>query len=147
MHSSTLRSSPASGLRFAVLCAVLTGCARSEFGWRVAPSLIRSDRATIPAVQIPDTMTAGEPDTVIIWTQSGGCTRKGPTQIISYDTVVTIRLFDSLLVRGPHGPPDYACPLIRSFAWRRVEIRFSHPGQGVVRVVGTDTTQHAVVVQ
>ena len=87
------------------------------------------------------------PDTVIIWTQSGGCTRKGPTQIISYDTVVTIRLFDSLLVRGPHGPPDYACPLIRSFARRRVEIRFSHPGQGVVRVVGTDTTQHAVVVQ
>ena len=147
MTSSTLHFLPASVLRFAALWAVLTGCARSEFGWRVAPSLIRSDRATIPAVQVPDTMAAGQPDTVIIWTLSGGCTRKGPTQIVSDDTLVTIRLFDSLLVRAPPGPPDYACPSIRSFGRRLVEIRFSHPGQGVVRVVGTDTTQHAVVVR
>ena len=137
--------SPASVLRLAALCTgALTACARSEFGWRVAPSPISSPRPTMPAVQIPDTMTAGVPDTVFIWTESGGCTRRGPTDVRSDGVVVTIRLFDSLLVRAPHG---YGCTDDLRHGQRPVEIRFAHPGLGVVRVVGTDTTEHHVLVK
>ena len=145
VRSYILGCSPASVLRLAALCTgALIACARNEFGWRVAPSPISSPRATMPAVQVPDTMTAGVPDTVFIWTESGGCTREGPTDVRSDSVVVTIRLFDSLLVRAPS---NYACTSDQRFGRRHVQIRFAHSGLGVVRVVGTDTTEHRVQVK
>ena len=89
-------------------------------------------------------MTAEVPDTVLIWTESGGCTRGGPTEIRSDGLVVTIRLLDSLLVRAPR---NYGCTDDARYGQRRVEIRFARPGIGVVRVIGTDTTEHRVLVR
>jgi len=145
MHSSALESWPRSVLHLLAVCIGASGgCARSELGWQVAPSLIRSDRSTMRAVHVPDTMTAGVADTAIIWTKSGGCTRRGPTDIVSSGPLVTIRLFDSVLVRQPD---DYACPAVLRFARRVVAIRFSQPGASLVRVVGTDTTESHVLVR
>ena len=89
-------------------------------------------------------MTTAVVDTVRIWTKSGGCTRQGPTEVTSEGLVVTIRVFDSVLV---HAPRDYGCPDIERFGRRAVAIRFSQPGLGVVRVVGADTTTRRVLIR
>ena len=117
-------------------CAFLAACAIIQSDWRLEPSPIGTDRATLPAVQIPDTVTAGVPDTVVVWTKGGGCTRRAAAQVASDDLVVTVRLFDSILVRMRENE---ACPAVAWVARRPVVIRFSQPGVGTIRVVGKDT--------
>ncbi len=85
--------------RLSLVCASAAACAIFQSDWRLEPSPIGTDRATLPAVQIPDTVTAGVPETVVVWTKGGGCTRRAVPQVASDDLLVTIRLFDSIVVR------------------------------------------------
>jgi len=128
---------------FALGSAVLAACA-AKVGWRLIPSPIVSPGKPLPAVRVPDTMKVGLPDTVIVWTRGGGCTRTVPPQVTGDDLQVTIRLFDSVLVRQPD---DYACPAVRWDARRTTAIRFARAGAALVRVVGSDTSDHVVVVR
>lgn len=128
-----------------VLVAFLLGaCATSQLTWRLAPSVIYSERSDVPAVQVPDTITSGVATTIHISTKSGGCTRRGPTVVTSGDHLVTVRLFDSVLVRRPD---DYVCPLILNLSRLPVVVRFSTPGLGLLRVIGADTIEHHVMIR
>ncbi len=122
--------------RLSLLCASVAACAISQSDWRLEPSPIGTDRATLPAVEIPDTVTAGVPETVVVWTKGGGCTRRVAPQVASDDLLVTIHLYDSILVRIRDNE---ACPAVAWMARRPVVIHFSQPGVGTVRVVGRDT--------
>jgi hypothetical protein len=127
------------------VCAFLGACAILRSDWSLEPSPIGTDRATLPAVEIPDTVTAGVPDTVVVWTKGGGCTRRSAPQVASGDLLVTVRLFDSVLVRMRDSE---ACPAVAWVARRPVAIHFSQRGVGTVRVVGKDTVvEHRVVVR
>src|SRR5207247_8652557 len=70
-------------IRLIVLCASVAACAMFQPDWRLAPSVIGSDRPTLPAVDIPDTLTAGVPATVTAWTKMGweGCERPGTARV------------------------------------------------------------------
>src|SRR5437762_13150961 len=85
--------------RLSLVCASVAACAIFQSDWRLEPSPIGTDRATLPAVQIPDTVMAGVPETVVVWTKGGGCTRRAAPQVASDDLLATIRLFDSIVVR------------------------------------------------
>src|SRR5438445_6649564 len=95
-------------IRLIVLCTSVAACAIFQPDWRLAPSVIGSDRPTLPAVDVPDTLTAGVPATVTAWTKMGweGCERPGTARVTSDDLPVTIRLFDSVARRGENeaGP-------------------------------------------
>jgi len=119
-----------------LVCASVAACAVFQSDWRLEPSPIGTDRATLPAVEIPDTVTAGVPETVVVWTKGGGCTRRVAPQVASDDLLVTIRLYDSILVRIRDNE---ACPAVAWMARRPVVIHVSQPGVGTVRVVGRDT--------
>jgi len=121
----------------------VAACAIFQSDWRLEPSPIGTDRATLPAVQIPDTVTAGVPETVVVWTKGGGCTRRAVPQVASDDLLVTIRLFDSIVVRMRDNE---ACPAVAWMARRTAVIHFSQPGVGTVRVVGRDTVVERRVV-
>jgi hypothetical protein len=123
-------------------CALLAACA--PFAWRLDPSVIERPQANVPALQVPDSVTTGAPVTVTVWTKSGGCTRRGRTEVTTHDRVATIRLFDSVLVRSPD---DYACPSVLRFARNVFSVQFSHSGPAIVRVIGTDTLERAVVIR
>jgi len=107
--------------------------------------VIGSDRPTLPAVDVPDTLTAGVPATVTAWTKMGweGCERPGTARVTSDDLLVTVRLFDSVARMGE----DEACPSVLTFRRRTVVIRFSGSGLGTVRFVGRDTIERRVVVR
>ncbi len=62
--------------RVSLVCACVAACAIFQSDWRLEPSPIGTDRATLPAVQIPDTVMAGVPETVVVWTKGGGCKRR-----------------------------------------------------------------------
>lgn len=126
-----------SGLRrLTVAFACVVGCGIVQSDWRLEPSPLGSDRATLPAVQIPDTFSVGVPETVAVWTKGGGCTRRAAPQVKSDNLIVTIRLFDSIVVRMRDNE---ACPAVAWSARRAVPIHFSRPGVGTIRVVGRDT--------
>lgn len=132
--------------RLAVVCASLVACALSQSDWRLEPSPIGTDRATLPAVQIPDTMTAGVPETVVVWTKGGGCTRTAAPKVTSDNALVTISFFDSIVVRWRDTAE--ACPAVAWMARRKVAIHFSQLGIGIVRVLGKDTVvERSVVVR
>jgi len=124
-------------------CAILTACA-AKVAWRLNPSPIMSPGSHVPAVHMPDTMNAGSADTVVAWTGGGGCTRMAPARITQDDLHVTIQLFDSVLVRQPD---DYVCPAVRWDHRNTIAVRFSRPGVALVRVIGSDTIDHTVVVR
>ena len=130
-------------LRLSLVSACMAACAIFQSDWRLEPSPIGTDRATLPAVQIPDTVTAGVPETVAVWTKGGGCTRRAAPQVASDDLLVTVRLFDSILVQMQDNE---ACPAVAWMARRPVVIHFSQPGVGTVRVVGRDTVVERRVV-
>ena len=119
-----------------LVCASVAACAIFQSDWRLEPSPIGTDRPTLPAVQIPDTATAGVPETVVVWTKGGGCTRRAVPQVASDDLLVTVRLFDSIVVRMRDNE---MCPAVAWIARRPVVIHFLHHGVGTVRVVGRDT--------
>ena len=125
-------------------CALLAGCATSQLTWRLLPSVIEPPNPKATAIQVPDSAMAGAPMTIVVWTKGGGCMRKGRTEVTQRDRVATIRLFDSVLVRQPD---DYACPSVLWFARNVFVVQFSHPGAGVVRVMGTDTLERTLVVR
>ena len=123
-------------------CGLLVACA--AFAWRLTPSVIERPHDNVSAFQVlPDSVAIGAPVTVTVWTKSGGCTRKGHTDVRTRDRVATIRLFDSVLVRGPR---DLGCPSVLRFARNVFAIQFSDPGLAIVRVIGTDTLEQTVVV-
>jgi len=132
-------------IRLIVLCTSVAACAIFQPDWRLAPSVIGSDRPTLPAVDVPDTLTAGVPATVTAWTKMGweGCERPGTARVTSDDLLVTVRLFDSVARMGE----DEACPSVLTFRRRTVVIRFSGSGLGTVRFVGRDTIERRVVVR
>jgi hypothetical protein len=136
--------SPGPPGRWVLVASVWAACATSPVTWRLAPSVIYSDRPDLPAVQVPDTFISGIPATIHVAIKYGGCTRRGPTEVVSGDHLVTVRLFDSILVRRPD---DYPCFLILHLPRLPVVVRFSAPGPGVVRVLGTDTIEQHVVVR
>ena len=125
--------------------AALAACASGDV-WRLRPSPILSTGSSVPAVHVSDTMIAGATDTVAVWTRGGGCTRTVPPRITAGDLQVTIRLFDSVLVRWGDDSAS-ACPAVRWDARRTAAIHFSHPGRALVRVIGSDTIDHIVVVR
>ena len=143
MHSYLFHAAQRPSL-LVLVASLLAACATTELTWRLAPSSIHSDRSEVAAIQAPDTISNGVPTTIYIWTEYGGCTRRGLTKVTSGDHLVTIWLFDSVLVRQP---ADYYCPAILSFAPVPVVLHFSAPGPGLLRVIGTDTVQHRIVVQ
>ena len=122
--------------RLSLLSASVAACRIFHSDWRLELSPIGTDRATLPAVQILDTVTAGVLETVVVWTKGGGCTRRVAPQVASDDLLVTIHLYDSILVRIRDNE---ACPAVAWMARRPVVIHFSQPGVGTVRVVGRDT--------
>src|SRR2546429_681769 len=135
------------GIRDVAVTGVQT-CALPIFfqhDWQLAPSVIGSDRPTLPAVDVPDTLTAGVPATVTAWTKMGweGCERPGTARVTSDDLLVTVRLFDSVARRAE----DEACPSVLTHRRRTVVIRFSGSGLGTVRFVGRDTIERRVVVR
>ena len=138
-------ASPRLRVRLLVLCTSLAACAIFQPDWRLAPSVIGSDRPTLPAVDVPDTLTAGVPVTVTAWTKMGweGCERPGTARVTSDDLLVTVRLFDSVARRGENE----VCPSVLTFRRRTVVIRFSGSGLGTVRFVGRDTIERRVVVR
>ena len=89
-------------------------------------------------------MNAGAADTVVAWTRGGGCTRIVSPKVTEDDLHVTIQLFDSVLIRQPD---DYVCPAVRWDHRRTIAIRFSRAGVALVRVIGSDTVDHRVVVR
>jgi len=106
--------------------------------------VIERPQANVPALQVPDSATVGTPVSITVWTKSGGCTRRGRTEVTTRDLVATIRLFDSVLVKRPD---DYACPSVLRFARNVFSLQFSHSGAAIVRVIGTDTLERAVSVR
>ena len=123
-------------------CGVLAGCA--AFAWRLVPSVIERPHENVSAFQAPESVATFAPITVTVWTKSGGCTRRGRADVTTGDRVATIRLFDSVLVRSPD---DYACPDVLRFGRNTFTVQFSRPGTAIVRVIGTDTLERAVVVR
>src|SRR6266567_3539576 len=121
-------------IRLIVLCTSVAACAIFQHDWKLAPSVIGSDRPSLPAVDVPDTLTAGVPITVTAWTKMGweGCERPGTARVTSDDLLVTVRLFDSVARRGE----DEACPSVLTFRRRSVVIRFSVAGVGTVKIFG-----------
>src|SRR5207245_1582263 len=89
-------------IRLIVLCTSVAACAIFQPDWRLAPSVIGSDRLTLPAVDVPDTLTAGVPATVTAWTKMGweGCERPGTARVTSDDFLVTVRCEDRKSTRG-----------------------------------------------
>src|SRR5437879_12690072 len=85
-------------IRLIVLCTSVAACAIFQPDWRLAPSVIGSDRPTLPAVDVPDTLTAGVAATVTAWTKMGweGCDRPGTARVTSGALPVTVRLLGSL---------------------------------------------------
>lgn len=143
-HAALTPSRPR--LRLVLVCTSLAACAIFQHDWRLAPSAIGSDRSTLPAVDVPDTMTAGVPATVTAWTKMGweGCERPGTVRVTSDDLLVTVRLFDSVRVRFEENE---ACPSVLTHRRRTAVIRFSGAGSGTVRFVGKDTIERRVVVR
>ena len=126
-------------------CAILTACAARAL-WRLTPSPIISPGSSLPAVHVPDTMNVGVPDTVTVWTSGGGCTRFVAPHITSDDLQVTIRLLDSVSVWAPDDTVA-VCPAVRLDHRNKVVISFARPGTALVRVIGSDTSLHSVVVR
>src|SRR5438046_8929852 len=106
-------ASPRPRARLLVLCTSLAACAIFQHDWRLAPSVIGSDRPTLPAVDVPDTLTAGAPATVTAWPKLGweGCDRPGTARVTSDDLLAPVRLFDSVPRRGD----DESCPSVSQF--------------------------------
>src|SRR5437016_1753945 len=88
-------------IRLIVLCTSVAACAIFQPDWRLAPSVIGSDRPTLPAVDVPDTLTAGVPATVTAWTKMGweGCERPGTARVTSDELLVTDSLLDPVDLR------------------------------------------------
>lgn len=138
MDESSHQAMPA----FVLACVVFTACTAKDV-WRLTPSPIVAPGSSLPAVHVPDTMNVGVPDTVTVWTRGGGCTRFMTPQLTADDLHVTIRLLDSVLVQGR----DDICPAVRWDHRNTVAIQFSGPGAALVRVIGSDTSDHTVVVR
>src|SRR5712692_1101586 len=122
--------------------ALLNGCA--AYAWRLAPSVVDSPQANVAAFQTPDSVASAADATVTVWTRSGGCTRQGRAELNTGNNLATIHLYDSVLVRAPSNS---LCPEVLRHTRHVFHIQFSQPGTAIIRVIGRDTIEHAVVVR
>ena len=129
---------------YATLAAIVLLVACASYSWRLAPAVIDSPQAGLPAVQAPDSVFLAADVTVIVWTRSGGCTRRGRLEQDSDNNIVTIRVFDSILVRAPSNT---LCPDVLRHTRNQVNIRFSRVGTAILRAIGTDTVERTLVVR
>ena len=86
-----------------------------------------------PYVTTPATVRVGEPVTVVAISFSGGCTKRGETEVVVSGAVAEVRPYRYDLV---DLPPNTACISILRMDSNVAVVTFSLPGTDTVRVIG-----------
>lgn len=81
-------------------------------------------------LEVPDTVAAGEPFSVTVYTYGAGCHAQGDTQIAQRTRSATIRPYDY----APRGS-TICIDILRLFAHQAV-LEFTHTGAASVTIVG-----------
>jgi hypothetical protein len=128
----------------AVVLAACTGLPGGQEPDERRVGIIRLYQTDPPnALVVPDTVRAGMDFQVAATTLGGGCERAGETEVDVRDGVATVTPYD-------YTARAAACTDILRFLPHTATLRFSTPGQAVVRLqgrrVGADTPRGGVSV-
>ena len=99
--------------------------------WEVRRGVIVERPQDPVDLQIPATVTAGEPTTITLRTHGNGCVFPARTVSGRAGAVLTLEPYDSLLVRG-----DVLCVDVPCLCLHAVDVTFPAPGRVTIRVVG-----------
>jgi hypothetical protein len=114
-------------LTLSAAAAVLAGCSVLGPDGRERPGII--DPSSPGTVTVPATAQRGEPFTVTVITQGGGCLQRGPTRVSIRGTTADVRPYDV------HNG-ERVCPADVQPYEHTATLRFNEPGTATVRVHG-----------
>ena len=87
----------------------------------------------------PDTVQAGQEFQITVTTSGGGCERIGDTGVLTTDNSATVMVYDFTSATQP----GVACTMIFKRMPHTVPLRFTKPGDAIIRVwgrrIGNDT--------
>lgn len=119
-------------LTLAVLLS-LAGCdTMAGAETRFPGTLLRND-PNYETITAPDTVVAGRPFAVAVFTVGGGCFQRGDEEVVVGSRVAEIRPFDVFVDPGPNG----ACTADLAYYPHAVAFAFAEPGTAVLRAIGT----------
>jgi hypothetical protein len=91
----------------------------------------KSTEHGLPALEAPDTVTAGQPFTILARTYGlNSCWREAGAEVVTMPSAIEVTPYDKLAY------PDAACLEAIVRLDRTIELTFAEPGQGVIRVTG-----------
>lgn len=93
-----------------------------------------------PAIEVPDSVDAGQAFTVIVRTVGSGCERMGPTETVADASAATVTPYDYTRDRGS----GIICDAILKLFQHEASVRFPDAGQATVLVRANDGTGEIV---
>ncbi len=119
-------------LVLAVLC-VVAGCDSMAGAESRYPGVLLRGDAFYETIAAPDTVVAGRPFAVAVFTVGGGCFQQGDEEVVVGSRDAVIRPFDVFVDPGPGG----ACTADLAYYPHTVAFAFGEPGVGTIRAVGS----------
>ena len=99
---------------------------------RVPGIIDYGDERTRDVIAAPDAVRVGEDFQVTVKTFGGGCEREGDTSVVVNETGATLMIYDITTATRP----GVACTMILKRLAHTVTLRFTKPGEAVIRVWG-----------